>query len=66
MALSQARAAGVFTLAHEPFRTRARALHGDVDGTRALIEVLLLHRHLPLRRRHRRYPRRPVADPAPP
>jgi len=47
MALSQARAAGVFTLAHEAFWTRARALHGDSDGTRALIEVLLLHRHLP-------------------
>jgi len=47
MALSQARAAGVFTVAHEAFWTRARALHGDSDGTRALIEVLLLHRHLP-------------------
>jgi transposase len=47
MALSQARATGVFTLAHEAFWTRARALHGDTDGTRALIEVLLLHRHLP-------------------
>ena len=47
MALSQARAAGVFTLAHEAFWTRARALHGDGEGTRALIEVLLLHRHLP-------------------
>jgi len=47
MALSQARAAGVFTLAHEAFWTRARALHGDGDATRALIEVLLLHRHLP-------------------
>jgi transposase len=47
MALSQARAAGVFTVAHEAFWTRARHLHGDGDGTRALIEVLLLHRHLP-------------------
>lgn len=47
MALSQARAAGVFTVAHEAFWTRARTLHGDSDGTRALIEVLLLHRHLP-------------------
>lgn len=47
MALSQARAAGVFTVAHEAFWTRARAAHGDSDGTRALIEVLLLHRHLP-------------------
>jgi transposase len=47
MALSQARAAGVFTVAHEAFWTKARAGHGDSDGTRALIEVLLLHRHLP-------------------
>lgn len=47
MALSQARAAGVFTVAHEAFWTRARARHGDSDGTQALIEVLLLHRHLP-------------------
>ncbi len=47
MALSQARAAGVFTAAHEAFWTRARTVHGDGDGTRALIEVLLLHRHLP-------------------
>jgi transposase len=46
MALSQARAAGVFTVAHEAFWTKARARHGDGDGTRALIEVLLLHRHL--------------------
>jgi hypothetical protein len=47
VALSQARAAGVFTVAHEAFWTRARAAHGDTEGTRALIEVLLLHRHLP-------------------
>jgi hypothetical protein len=47
MALSQARAAGVFTVAHEAFWTRARHGHGDADATRALIEVLLLHRHLP-------------------
>src|SRR5918995_2642509 len=47
MALSQARAAGVFTVAHEAFWTKARARHGDSDATRALIEVLLLHRHLP-------------------
>ncbi len=47
MALSQARAAGVFTIAHEAFWTKARAAHGDGEGTRALIEVLLLHRHLP-------------------
>lgn len=47
MALSQARATGAFTVAHEAFWTRARHAHGDSDGTRALIEVLLLHRHLP-------------------
>jgi hypothetical protein len=25
---------------------QARAAHGDAEGTRALIDVLLLHRHL--------------------
>jgi hypothetical protein len=45
-ALAQARAAGVFTAAHEAFWAAARASHGDSGGTRALIEVLLLHRHL--------------------
>jgi transposase len=45
-ALAQARAAGVFTAAHEAFWTAARAAHGDRAGTRALIEVLL-HRSLP-------------------
>ncbi|WP_198954462.1 hypothetical protein [Kineosporia sp. R_H_3] len=37
----------MFTVAHEAFWTRARAAHGDAEATRALIEVLLLHRHLP-------------------
>jgi transposase len=45
-ALVQARAAGVFTPAHEAFWAAARKAHGDAGGTRALIEVLLLHRHL--------------------
>ena len=45
-ALVQARAAGVFTPAHEAFWAAARKAHGDGAGTRALIEVLLLHRHL--------------------
>jgi transposase len=45
-ALAQARAAGVFTATHEAFWQAARARHGDGDGTRALIEVLLLHRRL--------------------
>jgi transposase len=45
-ALAQARKAGTFTAAHEAFWSTARARLGDADGTRALIEVLLLHRHL--------------------
>ena len=45
-ALVQARAAGTFTLAHEAFWAAARKAHGDADGTRELIEVLLLHRHM--------------------
>jgi hypothetical protein len=46
-ALAQARAQGVFTDAHDRFWTAARRQHGDGAGTRALIEVLLLHRQLP-------------------
>jgi transposase len=45
-ALAQARAAGVFTATHEAFWAAARARHGDAEGTRALIDVLLLHRRL--------------------
>jgi transposase len=45
-ALAQARAAGVFTSEHEAFWAAARKTRGDSAGTRALIEVLLLHRHL--------------------
>jgi hypothetical protein len=45
-ALAQARAAGVFTATHDAFWQAARARHGDAAGTRALIEVLLLHRRL--------------------
>lgn len=45
-ALAQARAAGRFTATHEAFWAAARAKHGDGAGTRALIEVLLLHRRL--------------------
>ena len=47
VALEQARAAGSFTAAHERFWERARRKLGDREGTRALIEVLLLHRRLP-------------------
>ena len=45
-ALVQARASGAFTAAHEAFWAAARKAGGDSKGTRALIEVLLLHRHL--------------------
>ena len=47
VALARARAAGGFTSAHERFWSRARRRLGDAAGTRALIDVLLLHRHLP-------------------
>ena len=47
MPLAQARAAGTFTAAHEALWDAARARLGDGPGTRALIEVLLLHRRLP-------------------
>ena len=46
-ALAQARASGLFTSAHDGFWAAARARHGDGAGTRALIEVLLLHRRMP-------------------
>ena len=46
-ALAQARASGAFTREHEVFWAEARAQIGDARGTRALVEVLLLHRHLP-------------------
>ena len=45
-ALAQARAAGVFTAAHEAFWAASRKVNGDADGTRELVEVLLLHRSL--------------------
>ena len=45
-ALVQARAAGTFTAAHEAFWAAARKTDGDAAGTRALIEVLLLHRSM--------------------
>lgn len=46
-ALEQARKAGRFTPIHQEWWSAACKTHGDVSGTRALIEVLLLHRHLP-------------------
>ena len=47
IALAQARSGGGFTAAHERFWQCARRKLGDGAGTRALVEVLLLHRHLP-------------------
>lgn len=46
-ALARARAGGVFGPTHERFWAEARRRLGDRDGTRALIDVLLLHRSLP-------------------
>jgi transposase len=46
-ALARARATGGFTAAHQRFWQRARRRLGDGAGTRALCEVLLLHRQLP-------------------
>ncbi|WP_067510291.1 hypothetical protein [Actinoplanes sp. TFC3] len=46
-ALEQARAAGRFTPVHDAWWEAVRRVHGDAAGTRALIEVLLLHRHMP-------------------
>jgi transposase len=46
-ALEQARAAGKFTPVHDAWWEAVRRVHGDAAGTRALIEVLLLHRHMP-------------------
>lgn len=45
-ALEQARAAGKFTPVHDAWWGAVRKTHGDAAGTRALIEVLLLHRHM--------------------
>ncbi|MFF1916274.1 hypothetical protein ACFVYE_32745 [Streptomyces sp. NPDC058239] len=46
-ALVTARETGSFTEVHEAFWAAARSAHGDAAGTRALIEVLLLHRRMP-------------------
>ncbi|MFN2536095.1 MAG: IS21 family transposase [Pseudonocardiaceae bacterium] len=45
-ALAQARGEGSFTPIHEAFWAAARTKLGDAAGTRALIEVLLLHRRM--------------------
>ncbi len=44
--LEQARAAGRFTPVHDAWWAAARTAHGDAAGTRALVEVLLLHRRM--------------------
>ncbi|MEU9288958.1 hypothetical protein AB0D57_30880 [Streptomyces sp. NPDC048275] len=45
-ALEQARSAGKFTPVHDDWWDAARVDDGDKDGTKALIEVLLLGRHM--------------------
>lgn len=45
-ALEQARSAGRFTPVHDKRWSAAKTAHGDAAGTRALIEVLLLARHM--------------------
>ncbi len=45
-ALDQARAAGRFTPVHDAWWSAVRKAHGESEGTRALIEVLLLHRSM--------------------
>ena len=45
-ALARARASGSFTSTHQRFWDAARRRLGDREGTRALIDVLLLHRQL--------------------
>ncbi|SDS42216.1 Transposase [Actinoplanes derwentensis] len=45
-ALDQARREGTFTADHEAFWAAAKAATNEATGTRQLIQVLLLHRHL--------------------
>ncbi|MGW0876013.1 Mu transposase domain-containing protein [Streptomyces sp. NPDC002740] len=45
-ALEQARSAGKFTPVHDAWWAAAVEAHGDNAGSRALIEVLLLARHV--------------------
>ncbi len=45
-ALARARQSGTFTSAHEAFWAASRRVNGDADGTRELIDVLLLHRSM--------------------
>ena len=43
-ALARARESGAFNSAYEAFWAASRRVNGDADGTRELIDVLLLHR----------------------
>ncbi|WP_422641179.1 hypothetical protein [Streptomyces glaucescens] len=45
-ALEQARSAGKFTPIHDAWWAAAVKAHGDTESTRALIEVLLMARHI--------------------
>ncbi|MFD7026491.1 hypothetical protein ACFWAR_00415 [Streptomyces sp. NPDC059917] len=45
-ALEQARSVGRFTPVHDNWWAAVRSAHGDAEGTRALIQVLLLGRHM--------------------
>ncbi|MFZ4301789.1 IS21 family transposase [Streptomyces cinereoruber] len=45
-ALDQARLEGTFTASHEAFWAAAKKAEGDTEGTKQLVHVLLLHRHL--------------------
>ncbi|MGW0392082.1 IS21 family transposase [Streptomyces sp. NPDC003042] len=45
--LAAARESGMFTPVHDAFWATAREARGRAEGTRALIEVLLLHRRMP-------------------
>ena len=46
-ALQQARTSGQFTAHHDAFYAEARRRLGDAAGTKAMVEVLLVHRNLP-------------------
>lgn len=46
-ALHQARSSGQFTKHHDAFYSEARRRLGDAKGTKAMVEVLLVHRSLP-------------------
>jgi hypothetical protein len=46
-ALARARASGAFTATHDAFWSLARQKLAEAGGTRALIELLLLHRSVP-------------------